>query len=108
MSTTQARKKVTTRKLIKLSEPRLLFRHGLTLFGPVDDSAVFGIRAAVIGTKDGIKRFNKWVKGIQLPIGNDPPLRYRPPFPGFEPAFGIPWHPEPVLALEIREGELKS
>src|SRR5438874_12603953 len=104
MSTTQARKKVTTRKLIKLAEPRLLFRHdqaledprdGLALFGPVDPSAVFGVRAAVIGTKAGIKRFAAWVKSIQQPISNDPPLRHRPPFPGFEAAFGIPWHPEP-------------
>jgi len=105
------------KSLIKLREPRLLFRHdqaledprdGLTLFGPVDESGVYGIRAAVIGTKAGIKRFNRWVASIQRPVSNDRPLRHRPPFPGFEAAFGIPWHAEPVLRIEIREDELTS
>jgi len=114
---TTKKPKMARKKLIRLQEPRLLFRHnqaledprdGLALFGPVDDSAVFGVRAAVIGTKEGIKRFGAWVKSIQHPITNDPPVRHRPPFPGFQAAFGIPWHPEPVLAIEIREDELTS
>ena len=52
--------------LIHIPEPRLLFRHdqtvedppdGLTLFGPLDESKPYGIRAGVIGTETGIKSF---------------------------------------------------
>ena len=52
--------------LIHIPEPRLLFRHGqamedprdgLTLFGPLDESKPYGIKAGVIGTETGIKCF---------------------------------------------------
>jgi hypothetical protein len=63
--------------LIRIREPRLEFalgqtledpRDGLALFGP-HDATVYGVRAGVIGTKDGIRRFNQWVKSIQEPVG---------------------------------------
>ena len=80
---------------------------GLTLFGPLDEGKPYGIRAGVIGTKDGIQRFKKWVEHIQDPISNDPPQVARPPFPGFEAAFRIPWNPQPTLEIQIPESELK-
>jgi hypothetical protein len=54
--------------LIYIPEPRLLFRHGqamedprdgLTLFGPLDESKPYGIKAGVIGTETGIKCFER-------------------------------------------------
>lgn len=58
--------------LIRIREPRLEFAlgqtvedpgDGLALFGPYDAN-VYGVRAGVIGTKEGIRRFNKWVESI--------------------------------------------
>jgi hypothetical protein len=100
--------------LIRIREPRLEFafgqgledpRDGLTLFGPYDTS-VYGVRAGVIGTKEGIRRFNRWVKSIQEPVGIDYAERYRPPFPGFEAAFRIPWKAEPIIEVEIDPVEI--
>jgi hypothetical protein len=104
-------------ELIKLAEPTLLFGHGqamedprdgLTLFGPLDEGMPYGIRAGVLGTKEGIGYFEEWVKKIQGPISNDPPERARPMFPGFKAAFGIPWTPEPSIRIEIPADEIHS
>lgn len=85
-------------EMVKLPEPTLLFGHGqamedprdgLTLFGPLDVGKTYGIRPGVIGTRDGIQRFWRWVDSIQRPI-NDL-KRSRPSFPGFEAAFGVPF-----------------
>lgn len=104
-------------ELIKLSEPTLLFGHnqaledprdGLTLFGPLDATAnPYGIRYGVIGTKNGIRRFRNWVNKLQRPISNNPPHIARPPFPGFEAIFGIPFSPQPALTIQIHDGDLK-
>lgn len=79
-----------------ISEPGLLFRHdqamedprdGLTLFGPLDESKPYGVKADVIGTAAGIKCFARWVEWVQRPEFNTTPLLGRPPFPGFETVF---------------------
>ncbi|NIV95378.1 hypothetical protein GWN42_21940, partial [candidate division KSB1 bacterium] len=103
-------------KLIQLQEPTVLFGHdqavedprdGLTLFGPLDEvSKPHGIRYAAIGTEEGIRYFQEWVKKIQGPISNSPPDIARPPFPGFEAVFGIPFLPEPSLRIEIEKQEI--
>src|SRR5207237_1357755 len=81
--------------LLKLDEPPLLFKHrqgvedprdGLTLFGPLDEGKPYGIRAGVIGTVAGRRRFRRWVEKVQSFITNDPPRVARPPFPGLEAA----------------------
>lgn len=103
------------RKLVRLTEPALLFRHdqavedprdGLSLFGPLDQGKPYGIQAGVIGTRDGIQRFKKWVERIQNPILQATPKVARPPFPGFEAVFRIPWNPEPTLKIEVPVEEL--
>lgn len=103
------------RNLIKLPEPMLLFgyeqamqdpRDGLSLFGPLDAGKPYGVRAGVVGTKEGIRRFNSWVTRVQSLLTNTPPQVGRPPYPGFEAIFRIPWHPSPTIALEISEDEL--
>jgi hypothetical protein len=104
-------------ELIYLREPSLLFNHGqstldprdgLTLFGPLDQGKPYGIRGGLIGTKDGIRWFTSWIERIQTPLSNSPPSVGRPPFPGFEVAFGIPWGPRPAMEITIESEELSS
>lgn len=102
-------------ELIRLEEPKLQFRFeqrledprdGLTLFGPLSEGAPYGLRAGVVGTSAGLDLFRRWVDRIQRPVCVDPPKLARPPFPGFEAVFGIPWDPEPVLTIEIDRKKL--
>ena len=104
-------------EIIKLDEPSLLFAHnqamedprdGLTLFGPLDKGKPFGIRAGVIGTKEGLLRFRKWVEKIQYLTSNNPPQIARPPFPGFEAVYRIPWNPKPSIEIQISNIELNK
>jgi hypothetical protein len=104
-------------ELIKLDEPELMFgygqkledpRDGLTLFGPLEAGKPYGIRWAVLGTKEGIRKFRKWVEKIQGPISNVPADIARPPFPGFQTVFRIPWGLEPVVEKEIPQEEIKK
>lgn len=107
--------------LLHLPEPKLLFRHdqavedprdGITLFGPLDKGAPYGLRAGVIGTKDGIRRFREWAVKIRGPIiepDSDELFQLsHPPFPGFEAAFRIPWSPTPVLEIEIKRKDIED
>jgi hypothetical protein len=103
-----------TPELLNFEEPKLMFnygqatedpRDGLTLFGPLEKGKPYGIRSAVVGTPDGIRRFRQWLVKVQLPIG-DPADVGRPPYPGFEAAFGIPWKPAPVFEIAVDETEL--
>src|SRR5580704_2349242 len=105
------------RKLLKLHEPCLLFQHdqamedprdGLTLFGPLDEGKPYGIRAGVVGTRSGIPKFKTWVEWLQRPVRLQNPVLARPPFPGFESAFRVPWHSAPILTIEVDEDELKA
>lgn len=80
-------------------------RDGLTLFGPLEKGKPYGVRFAVVGPPDGIRRFREWLTSIQCPIG-DPAEIGRPYFPGFEAAFGIPWKPQPQFEIGIDEFEL--
>ena len=106
-----------TPELIYLPEPSVLFNHGqstldvrdgLTLFGPLDQGKPYGIRYGLIGTADGIRWFKSWVEQIQHPISNSPPTIARPPFPGFESVFGIPWGNRPSIEVTIRSGDLSD
>ncbi len=102
-------------KLLYLPEPSLLFRHGqamedprdgLTFLGPYDDAQNYGVKYGVIGTKEGIRRFKAWVAKIQGPVREESAGRKRPPFPGFQAAFGIPWSPQPLVELAYEETDL--
>ncbi len=98
-----------------IPEPTLTFRHGqavedprdgLTLFGPLDAGKPYGIRAGVIGTAIGISYFKDWVQRIQKPLCDEGSHIARPPFPGFEAAFQIPWSPNPVLSIELENKDI--
>lgn len=105
------------RQLTKLDEPSLLFKHGqamedprdgLTLFGPLDDGRPYGIRSGVVGTPSGIAKLQSWVDWIQRPVRLQSPVMARPPFPGFETAFRVPWGSSPASTIQIDEAELKA
>ena len=83
----------------------------LSLFGPFDHGGVYGFRAGVIGTVDGIQRFERWVRSVQAPLSDaqsDAEAMFRPLFPGFETAFGIPWSPTPKLRISVDPIELSK
>ena len=103
--------------MIHFPEPALLFRHeqavedprdGLTLFGPLDESKPYGIKAGVIGTEAGVKSFEHWVEWVQRPVFNTTPLLGRPPFPGFETVFRSRWNTKPLIALTVTDAEIES
>jgi hypothetical protein len=81
-------------------------RDGLTLFGPLDDSKPYGIKAGVIGTEAGIQCFERWVEWVQRPVFNTTPLLRRPPFPGFETVFRARWNTKPLLILTVTDAEI--
>lgn len=96
-------------------EPTLTFRHGqaledprdgLTLFGPLDQGSPFGIRVGVVGSRRGVDYFRDWTARLQGPLVDGGSAIARPPFPGFEAAFRIPWRPEPALTLIVPDAEL--
>ncbi len=108
---------MTAPVLLKLPEPTLLFGHGqemedpkdgLMLFGPLDEGRPYGIRAGVVGTEAGIRRFKRWLERIQRPVFDNPPHPARPIFPGFEAVFRLPWDPQPAFEIEIPEAELNQ
>ena len=103
--------------LTHLEEPALEFGHGqsledprdgLTLFGPLDEGKPYGIRAGVVGTPDGVKRFGRWVASLSGPILESEGGLVRPDFPGFEAAFGVPWSATPSVVREISGHELSE
>ena len=106
--------------MINISEPRLRFgfgqavedpRDGLMLFGPLARGQVYGIRAGVVGTSEGVRRFKVWVKRIQSPIASAKTFAealYTPTFPGFETVYQIPWAPEPQVEAVVDTEELRK
>jgi hypothetical protein len=102
------------KELIKINEPKLLFRFGqeiedprdgLMLFGPLDEGKPYGIRAGVIGTPEGIVRFTNWVEKITKPVQDIVESKQskeaRPLFLGFETIFRTPWMPKPTVQLQV-------
>jgi hypothetical protein len=98
-------------------------RDGLTLFGPLDDGKPYGIRVGAVGSSAAIERLSRWVHAIQKPVLSAKAVKWeedgewehveaweraRPPFPGFQATFGIPWHEKPALTLEVPDDEVKQ
>ena len=83
-------------------------RDGLALFGPLDSTSPLGVCAGVVGTAAGIAIFERWVAFIQRPVRTREPIASRPPFPGFESVFRIPWQALPIQRALIDETDLKQ
>ena len=99
-----------------IPEPQLEFgfgqkleypRDGLYLYGPASSAApVSEIRYGVIGTAQGVRRFQAWSRMVSGFIGiPEPTARSREiepqhvPFPGFEQAFGARWSEHPAQKI---------
>ena len=102
--------------LVHLAEPTLTFglgqevedpRDGLLLFGPLDQGSPFGIRVAVVGTEAGIALYRAWARRIQGHLVDRGSQIARPPFPGFQTAFRVPWGVDPVLAISVPAAEIQ-
>lgn len=106
-----------------IDEPRLEFgydqheeypRDGLFLFGPIQDIfAPETVRFGVIGTSDGIERFNRWSSSIRGYIKRfepklNPEAQHHNSFPGFESVFRSKWPKEPLATIEVFEQAIKD
>jgi hypothetical protein len=115
-------------RLIQLEEPRLVFGHGQALEHPKDGLTLFGpytatpgsVRYGVIGTEQGVARFEKWSKGINRFIAAYEGSRFTRPkgakygklahqfFPGFQAAFGLTWNAEPEVTCVVPDDLLED
>lgn len=99
-----------------IPEPQLEFgfgqklqypRDGLYLYGPASsETPVSEIRYGVIGTAQGVRRFQAWSRMVSGFIGIPEPTAHsreiKPqhvPFPGFEQAFGAKWNLKPAWTI---------
>ena len=82
-------------------------RDGLYLFGPpISDAPIREVRYGVIGTAEGLRRFQMWANSIAEYI-DIPTPRFvgRPiepqhvPFPGFKQAFDATWSSTPSATI---------
>ena len=101
-----------------IPEPALAFGFGQTAEHPKDGLFLFGPPASnqnparmdvgVIGTAEGIERYERWVRSIGATI--DAPEKGRQEnkmmWPGFEAVFGIPWPGKPYTSCMINGDEL--
>ena len=101
-----------------IPEPALAFGFGQTAEHPKDGLFLFGPPASnqnparmdvgVIGTAEGIERYERWVRSIGATI--DAPEKGRQEnkmmWPGFEAVFGIPWPGKPYTSCLINGDEL--
>jgi hypothetical protein len=105
--------------LTRIPEPLLEFRYGqqlvyprdgLFLFGPVDGGRP-PLNFGVIGTKEGVERFRRWMTGVNSYIAppegqeNDP---QHVPFPGFAAAFASGWPERPGRVIDTIDGAALS
>ena len=109
-------KSIDSLEVRHMPEPKLEFgfkqkleypRDGLFLYGPpLDESPVPEIRYGVIGTTQGIQRFQTWCQSasgfINIPEPTARSKEIEPqhvPFPGFEQAFRARWPVKPVQTI---------
>jgi hypothetical protein len=108
------------KSVIAFNEPELEFRYGQRVRDPHDGLALFGpfdadlpshpgsLTYIVLGTDEGISKFNIWAKAMNRPALEAPRGNQRlwPPFPGFEATFCSKWPREPVWSFSIDRDKL--
>lgn len=100
--------------MIHIDEPKLLVGHGqhceyvkdgLFTFGPLTpipgDSA---LRFGVVGTVDGLARFDRWAATVRSGIKAESDKAHRTSWPGFAAVFDAAWPAKP-LAQVIVDGD---
>jgi len=98
---------------IYLPEPKLVFGHqqrceyvkdGLFLFGPLQGiPGASGMRFGVVGTIDGLRRFERWSGEIRVRIKPSSDKAHRMGWPGFSAVFDTEW-PATSVARVVVEG----
>lgn len=110
---------MTEWSLIHIDEPMLSFgfnqqtehpKDGLFLYGPpASNQNPARMDVGVIGTADGIRRYEAWVKTLSstIPAPATGREENKTMWPGFEAAFGVPWPAKPFASIAI-DGDLLS
>ncbi|MEW8692240.1 MAG: hypothetical protein AB2535_14285 [Candidatus Thiodiazotropha endolucinida] len=107
------------KSLIHLDEPGLTFGHGQVMENPKDGLMLFGpladtrgpaeLRIGIVGRKEGMGRYRRWVTRIN---GYIPPERpdaaHHVAYPGFEAIFSCRWPTEPICELAIPDDSLSE
>lgn len=97
-------------RVVALPEPVLAFgqgqtaedpRTGLALFGPHDATERGRLQIGVIGTRDGLALYRRWVSRIAAPILPHDRSAARPAFPGYAALTGTTWPDEPAVAITL-------
>lgn len=105
-------------RVVHISEPALAFGFGQTAEHPKDGLFLFGPPASnqnparmdvgVIGTPQGIARYERWVKTLGSTIAE--PIKGKSEnkmmWPGFQAVFGVPWPATPFATCTIDGSEL--
>lgn len=106
-------------KVVHIDEPMLSFgfnqktehpKDGLFLFGPPPSNQnPARMDVGVIGTTEGVRRYQTWVKSLSAPIAAPDSGREenKMMWPGFEATFGVPW-PEKPFATCVIDGAALS
>ncbi|MEW6538888.1 MAG: hypothetical protein AB1448_09925 [Pseudomonadota bacterium] len=85
-------------------------KDGLFLFGPpASNQNPARMDVGVIGTSDGIRRYETWVRALAATIAAPESGREenKTMWPGFQAAFGVPWPATPFAKITI-DGDLLS
>ena len=101
-----------------IDEPMLSFgfnqtehpKDGLFLYGPpASNQNPARMDVGVIGTAEGIRRYETWVKAISSPIAAPETGKEenKTMLPGFQATFGIPWPVKPFATITI-DGDVLS
>lgn len=99
-------------RLLRLPEPLLRFGHGQTADHPKDGLFLFGpftdanhprqLRLGVIGTADGLARYEGWAARMRgyIPAPSEERAHLMA-WPGFEAVFSCEWPKEPLARLAV-------
>lgn len=112
---------MSARRLTHVPEPALAFGFGQTAEHPKDGLFLFGPPASnqnparmdvgVIGTPQGIARYEHWVRALSSTIaaiekGKEENKMIKMMWPGFQAVFGVPWPAKPFASCTIDGKEL--
>ena len=96
---------------IHLTEPKLLFGHqqrteyvkdGLFTFGPLTEiPGSNALRMGVIGTQDGLRRFERWARDVRYGAKSGSTRAHRMNWPGFSAIFNTDWPEKPMVGLAV-------
>lgn len=107
-------------RIVDLEEPALEFGHRQTAYHPKDGLMLYGpvlsnrnparMDVGVIGTPDGIRRYESWVDSINrmIPASEKGKEANNAMWPGFRAVFNAPWPAKPYVTLAIDEAKLRA